>query len=73
MNFMPADQVIIRKGAEVAFSTEESGIDISVFGRITDTSPADPESMLFDGAVEVTWGDGETEILDRSDLVLVIR
>jgi hypothetical protein len=71
MKFIPANQIIIGKGAQVAWASD--GVDISQFGKITDTAPVDPDGYTFDGMVEVTWEDGETEILDRSDLVLVVR
>jgi hypothetical protein len=73
VRFIPADRVIVGRGATVAFATEATGVDVAAFGTVTDRAPVDPEGFVHDDVVEVTWEDGEIEFVGRADLVLVVK
>ena len=70
--FIPAADIIIGKGSAVAFYTEDSGVDVSQYGNVSDPAPLDPEGNNFPEVVEVTWEDGEIEYVNRQELVLVL-
>ena len=55
----------------IPFISQTGLVDTSTVGTVTDTRPVDPEGFTHPDLVEVTWADGEIEILSVDDITEV--